>query len=452
MVGVLAGMDDAIPISNQEVEDGDVQFHEILGPAGSTTCKYVRVSDLGCGSFGRALLVRRVSDGLLLVAKRMMLSAMSEKDKKYAAAEIQCLGACDHFAIIKYHEDFVREPFMLIVMEFANAGDLDMQIKKRVKDGYNYFEEHEIGYTFVQLAMAVDHIHRRRMLHRDIKGANVLLMTNGIIKLGDFGFSHQYEHTVSDQVAQTFCGTPYYLAPELWNHQRYSKKADVWAMGIVLFELMALRRPFVGQGLRVLSEAVMQNQRDCDLPSHYSQELKELCNIMLQTNPNKRPSCAQLFKLPQMIKLLDDFEVSVDHSPMVSEELKRQIHENMREIRQTNANDPEAFTFVGPVGAVSTAVTYEGYVRKEGNQVWKERFLALRDGGLVISRQKGDKETKPLPVSFIHSVMFVPEQTACSPGVFVIILADANTMWFQALPPETVQMWVHKIQQAIGVS
>ncbi|GET91954.1 serine/threonine-protein kinase a, putative [Leishmania tarentolae] len=448
-------MADAIPISRQQVsDDGEVELHfkDILGPNGCKTCRYERVRELGSGSFGKALLVRRVSDGQLLVAKRMDLAAMSEKDKKYATAEIQCLASCDHFAIIKYYEDYVAEPYMLIIMEFADAGDLNMQIKQRAKVGFLYFEEHEVGYTFVQLVMAVHHLHRRRMLHRDIKGANVMLMTNGVIKLGDFGFSHQYENTVSDEVAQTFCGTPYYLAPELWKHQRYSKKADIWAMGILLFEMMALRRPFVGQGMRALSEAVMNNRRDCELPQHYSRPLKDLCNIMLRADPNQRPSCAQLFKLPYMMKLLLDFGTSVDNSQLVSDALKKKIHANICEIRDTDVNDRDAFTFVGGAGTVRSSVFFEGYVRKESGKTWKERFLVLRDGGLVISRHKGDKETKPLPVTFINSAVFVPEQSACSTGVFAINLVDTKTMWFQALPPETAEMWVHKIQQSIGVS
>lgn len=444
-------MTDIIPTSQQQGDEIQ-NFKSIIGPPGDKTCKYERVRVLGSGSFGKALLVRRNSDGLLLVAKRMDLSVMSDKDKKYVKAEIQCLASCDHFAIIKYIEDFVEDNHMLIVMEFANAGDLNMQIKQRAHEGFAYFEEHEVGYTFVQLAMAVDHVHRRRMLHRDIKGANMMLMTNGIIKLGDFGFSHKYENTVSDQVASTFCGTPYYLAPELWKRQRYSKKADVWAMGILLFEMMALRRPFVGQGMRALSEAVMSNRRDCDLPPQYSPQLRELCDIMLNADPNQRPSCAELFKLPQMVRLLTDFETSVNSSQLVPDEVKRQVAENIREIRQTNVNDHDAYTYVGMVGDVSTLVYYEGCVRKESSTTWKERFLVLRDGGLVISRSKGEKETRPLPVSQIASVVPINEQSACSPGVFAINLVDSKTMWFQALPPETAAMWVHKIQQAMGVS
>lgn len=447
-------MSEAIPVSSQQVDGNEGverQFKGIIGPPGCTTCKYERLRVLGSGSFGKALLVRRTSDNLQLVAKRMDLAAMSEKDKSYVKAEIQCLAACDHFAVIEYYEDFVEDDHMLIVMEYADAGDLNMQIKQRAREKA-YFEEHEVGYTFVQLAMAVDHIHRRRMLHRDIKGANVMLMTSGIIKLGDFGFSHMYDMTVSNLVATTFCGTPYYLAPEFWHNQAYSKKADVWAMGILLFEMMALQRPFLGQGMKALAESVTSGRRSCALPDKYSAPLHELCNIMLQPDPNKRPSCAELFKLPHMVRLLGDFETSVDNSQLVSDALKKKIHANIREIRETNVNDLEAPTYVGRVGAICLTVYYEGTVRKESGNAWKERFLVLRDGNLVISRTKGDKEAKPLSVEEVSSVVPIPHQTASSPGVFAINLRDGKTLWFQALPPETAGTWVHKIQRAIGVS
>ena len=186
-------MSEVIPASTQEAgrtADGG-NFQHIVGAPGEKNCKYEKVRVLGSGSFGEAWLVKRTSDGMLLVAKRMDLSQMSAKDQKYVEAEIQCLASCTHFAIVRYIEDFTEDNFMLIIMEYADAGDLNMQIKQRAGEGCRYFEEYEVGYTFVQLAMAVDHVHRRRMLHRDIKGANVMLMTNGLIKLGDFGFSHQ---------------------------------------------------------------------------------------------------------------------------------------------------------------------------------------------------------------------------------------------------------------------
>ena len=445
-------MDDIMPAASQEKGKTSAQDHfkNVIGKAGDTNCKYEKVRVIGSGSFGEAWLVKRVADGQLLVAKRMDLSKMSQKDQKYVEAEIQCLAACTHFAVIRHVEDFTENNYMLIVMEFADAGDLNMQIKARAADGFRYFEEHEVGYTFVQLAMAVDHIHRRRMLHRDIKGANVLLMTSGLIKLGDFGFSQQYENTVSDQVASTFCGTPYYLAPELWRRQKYSKKADVWAMGILLYEMMALKRPFVGQGMRALMDSVLSGKMP-PLPEKFSPELQGIVKAILIQDPNNRPSIAELFHMPQMVKLLRDFEKSVQSSQLINAETKKQIQENINEIRATPVNDSSA-THVGRVGDVRTTVYYEGAIRKESNKVWKDRFLVLRDGNLVISLKKGDKEAKPMSVTAISSVVPVPFHSAKMEGVFAIHTTDQKAMWMQATNKAEAFEWIHKIQQAMGIS
>ncbi|CUE73253.1 serine-threonine protein kinase, putative [Bodo saltans] len=439
-----------MPTSSEQGAKQDKMFEHVVGSPGDKNCKYEKVRVLGSGSFGEAWLVKRVADGQLLVAKRMDLSQMSAKDQKYVEAEIQCLASCSHFAIIKYMEDFTEDNFMLIIMEYADAGDLNMQIKQRAAEGYRYFEEHEVGYTFVQLAMSVDHIHRRRMLHRDIKGANVMLMTNGLIKLGDFGFSHQYEDSVSDQVASTFCGTPYYLAPELWRRQRYSKKADVWAMGILLYEMMALKRPFMGQGMRALMECVLSGNIP-PLPTKFSSDLRAVCLAMLNPDPNQRPSIAELFAMPQMVKLLRDFEKSAQASPLINDELKKQIQDNINEIRETKADDSST-THVGHVGDVQTAVQYEGNVRKESSKQWKDRYLQLRDGNLVISIKKGDKEAKPLPVTCVASVVPIPFHAAKLDGVFAINTTDQKTMWMQAPSRAVAYEWIHKIQQAMGVA
>eukprot|EP00758_Cryptobia_borreli_P007878 Tbor_TRINITY_DN5337_c2_g2::TRINITY_DN5337_c2_g2_i1::g.4211::m.4211/K08857/NEK1_4_5; NIMA (never in mitosis gene a)-related kinase 1/4/5 len=447
-------MEGVLPVASQEKskESGGKgsPFKTIIGEPGCTNCKYEKIRVIGSGSFGEAWLVKRVSDGILLVAKRMDLSHMSQKDQKYIEAEMQCLAVCDHFAVIKHEEDFTEDDHILIIMEFADAGDMNMQIKARAADNFWYFEEHEVGYTFVQLAMAVDHIHRRRMLHRDIKGANVLLMTSGLIKLGDFGFSQQYEHTVSGEVATTFCGTPYYLAPELWRRQKYSKKADVWSMGILLYEMMALRRPFVGHGMKALMESVLGGKIP-PIPSNFSPELQEVVMAILVDDPNKRPSIAEIFHMPQMVKLLRDFEKSVNNSQLINSATKKKIQDNINEIRETPMHDSSA-TFVGRVGDVRTTIFYEGNVRKESGSIWKDRYLVLRDGNLIISLKKNEKEAKPMPVTAIASVVPIPLHAAKMEGVFAINTTDQKAMWIQASSRTECYEWIHKIQQSMGVA
>eukprot|EP00796_Vickermania_ingenoplastis_P003396 gene3396-biopygen2123 len=252
---------------------------------------------IGTGSYGEAWLVERPSDGGVFVAKSMDLGKMTPKDKSYAYSEIKCLASCNHPNIIQYIEDHEENDHLLIVMEFADSGDLDRQIKNRAADSFRYFQEHEALFLFLQLCLSVDHIHSHSMLHRDIKGANILLTSTGLIKLGDFGFSHQYDDTVSGVVANTFCGTPYYLAPELWNNQRYSKKADVWSLGVLLYEILALKRPFVANNMKGLMNKVLSGEYD-PLPEVYSQDFRDVVRKILTCDPNERPSVHDIFRIP----------------------------------------------------------------------------------------------------------------------------------------------------------
>ena len=425
------------------------QFDSILGAVG-TNCRYENLRSLGKGSFGQTYLVRRKSDGLTFCAKSMDLSTMTSKDQKYVEAEIQCLASCNHFAVIQYQEDFTEGTNMLILMEYADAGDLNQQIKSRASEDFRYFEEHEVGYTLVQLLLAIDHIHRRKMLHRDIKGANVLLMSSGLIKLGDFGFSQIYEDTVSGAVAGTFCGTPYYLAPEIWKRQKYSKRADIWSLGILLYEMMALKRPFSGQGMRALQDSVVAGVIP-PLPDCFSLELRNICLSFLRADPNARPTTTEVLLLPYMAKVLSDFERTVVASPLIAATTKALVADNIKEFRDSARDNPGGGA-IGPCGAIQAHVNYESPIRKESGGVWKERYFLLADGQLVISVKKGDKETKGISVAMLASVVPVPFHVAKAEGVFALNTLDNKTMWMQAPSRVACQEWIHHIQQAMGVA
>ena len=101
--------------------------------------------------------------------------------------------------------------------------------------------------------MAVMAIHNKNILHRDIKTENIFITQKGICKLGDFGISRRLHS--SDAKAITSCGTPYFMPPEVCLGKPYDGKADVWAIGVVLYELITLEKPFQGTGLiEVLSK------------------------------------------------------------------------------------------------------------------------------------------------------------------------------------------------------
>lgn len=185
---------------------------------------------------------------------------------------------------------------MAMVLDYANAGDLRQEIRNRSKAN-RPFVEHEAGLLFIQILLAVHHVHSKHMIHRDIKSANILLCSNGLVKLGDFGFSKMYANTVSDDVGRTFCGTPYYVAPEIWRRCPYSKKADMFSLGVLLYELLTLKRPFDGVDIEEIMHKTLAGRFD-PLPDSISPEMQTIVATLLQSEPKRRPSSKTLLNTP----------------------------------------------------------------------------------------------------------------------------------------------------------
>ena len=113
---------------------------------------------------------------------------------------------------------------------YAEEGDLFTHIKRaRESNPRRYFPERQVLDWTAQIALALDHIHAMRVMHRDLKTQNIFLGRGGVVKLGDFGISRVLERT--DDFATTVAGTPYYLSPEVCQNQPYTLKSDVWSFG-----------------------------------------------------------------------------------------------------------------------------------------------------------------------------------------------------------------------------
>jgi len=116
-------------------------------------------------------------------------------------------------------------------------GDLATLIKKKKESGGRFSEE-EIMQWFVQICMALNYIHARRIMHRDLKASNIFLTANNCVKIGDFGISKVLQGTL--EAAMTVVGTPYYMSPEVCQNRPYTMKSDIWALGCILYELCTL--------------------------------------------------------------------------------------------------------------------------------------------------------------------------------------------------------------------
>ncbi|KAE9215084.1 hypothetical protein PF005_g9569 [Phytophthora fragariae] len=232
--------------------------------------KYVKVRKIGQGSFGCAYLAtRNVADSTessdrlskhQFVIKEVVLDP---RDQASAQREARLLAALDHPNIIACKESFLlktqtpnaaflgrhqRRPTVLcIVTEFADGGDLSHELARRTSR-HEYFEPDDLLGLFVQVCLALKHLHDRKILHRDVKPANIFLTKSGVVKLGDLGVATVLSHTLA--CAQTSIGTPYYTAPEICLGKRYNAKADVWSLGCVLFEMASFSHAFEVLGVQ----------------------------------------------------------------------------------------------------------------------------------------------------------------------------------------------------------
>lgn len=381
-----------------------LEFGSILGPDNGVDCKYQRRKLIGKGGFGQVWLVKRVTDGLRCIAKIVSMEGFSDKERETAKLEVLCLAKTNHFAVIKCIEHFEEKDRLLIIMEFAEGGDLRRQIKSRAqKLPRKHFSETEVALTFAQICLALDHIHRRRMLHRDIKTANVFLTSYGIAKLGDFGLSRVYDGSVSGSVGITFCGTPYYQAPEMWDRSiRYSKKADVWALGCVLFEMLTLERPFQSQGLQELCTEITQRNPP-PITQNYSQEMKTLVNTILTKDPKLRPSTGEILRMPFVFNYVTKLQRASHESQALDMNLKLLVDKCIEE-----SLEPESETPVSLEGAQLCSPVKKVSRRTDGSEEIKDRYLVLHEGDLMIlkdsSKDVKDVRTGKIAVAQLISV------------------------------------------------
>ena len=142
-------------------------------------------------------------------------------------------------------------------MEFADAGDLSVLIKRQKQELKQLLPECDILSWLVQIAFGLQYIHKKNILHRDLKTQNIFVTSKKLIKIGDFGISKSLSHTLD--LATTAIGTPHYLSPEICRRQPYNHKSDMWSLGCVLYELCALQLAFPAENFMALIQSICRS-------------------------------------------------------------------------------------------------------------------------------------------------------------------------------------------------
>ena len=288
---------------------------------------------LGEGSFGKAYLCQNIQDNSQCVIKQIVLDNLDDQEKQETLNEVIILKKLDHSNIIKFIDAFTKTKpnnTLNIVQEYADAGDLNKKIQKH-REKKSLLTEKEIVNYLTQICLALNHIHKKKIIHRDLKSGNIFLTKSGLVKLGDFGIAKGFKNTW--EKAQTKVGTPYYLSPEIINSKPYDSKSDIWALGVLLYEMMTFRMPFNAKSLASLSLKILKGFYQAP-PTSYSKELIDLVKKCLNLDPKKRPSAENILKLPFIKKkifgFLDEVKFNEDLSITIIKKFKEKKENEKR--------------------------------------------------------------------------------------------------------------------------
>ncbi|XP_059608365.1 serine/threonine-protein kinase MARK2-like isoform X3 [Phlebotomus argentipes] len=250
-------------------------------PAEEHIGKYKLLKTIGKGNFAKVKLAKHVPTGKEVAIKIIDKTQLNPGSLQKLFREVRIMKMLDHPNIVKLFQVIETEKTLYLVMEYASGGEVFdyLVLHGRMK-------EKEARAKFRQIVSAVQYCHQKRIIHRDLKAENLLLDSEMNIKIADFGFSNEF---TPGSKLDTFCGSPPYAAPELFQGKKYDgPEVDVWSLGVILYTLVSGSLPFDGTTLRELRERVLRGKYR--IPFYMSTDCENLLRKFLVLNPAKRAS------------------------------------------------------------------------------------------------------------------------------------------------------------------
>ncbi|GET01953.1 aurora kinase A [Rhizophagus clarus] len=250
--------------------------------------------EIGKGKYGRVHLATNKSSGYI-VALKILLKHELKHDKllQQLEREVEIQGNLNHPNILKLYGYFQDEKRVVMILEWAPLGTLYAQLKRQMR-----FVEKQASRYIAQIAKSLKYVHEHHIVHRDLKPENLLIDKQGILKLADFGWA-TYVQDFTNSSLKTICGTLDYLAPEMVKRQPYNEKVDVWALGIICYELLVGTPPFESIGFHPTIQRIVLDE--VTIPDYVSREARDIIIMLLQKNPINRPSMEQVLNHPWIL-------------------------------------------------------------------------------------------------------------------------------------------------------
>ncbi|KAL4631090.1 mitogen-activated protein kinase kinase kinase kinase 2-like isoform X1 [Arapaima gigas] len=263
--------------------------------------EYELIERIGSGTYGDVFKARNIKTSELSAIKIVRLDPGD--DITSIQQEITMMKECKHKNIVAYFGSYHRNTKLWICMEYCTGGSL--------QDIYHVtgpLKEKQIAYVCRETLQGLHYLHETGKMHRDIKGANILLTERGDIKLADFGVAAEITASVAKR--KSFIGTPYWMAPEVAAVEKkggYNHLCDIWAVGITAIELAELQPPMFElhpmRALMLMSKSSFQPPKLKDR-TKWSTVFHSFVKMALTKNPRKRPTAERLLEHPFMTQLL----------------------------------------------------------------------------------------------------------------------------------------------------
>jgi len=245
--------------------------------------KYNTIKYIGKGIFSQVYLVEDIETKKQYAMKCIFI----KNNEDLIERELKIMQMMDHPNIVKYIEVVREKEQIKVIMEYCKNGDLDSYVRGRKMN------EKGAWYYLYQILQGINYLHSKNIMHRDLKPQNILVDDNNVCKIADFGFAK----IQGNDMVNTMCGSPMYMAPEIIKHQEYSEKADIWSCGIIFYQMLTGELPLKSKTFYELSKKIDMGQECIQYPLYVSSISRGIMDKMILFNSKDRYNTSECISI-----------------------------------------------------------------------------------------------------------------------------------------------------------